>query len=391
MLSLQLIAKARAQGWLLTPRQVFEQPSVARLAAVMRPLEADAEQAEIHEPLPLTPIQSWFHARYPQGEAHWNQSVLLRVRGELDLPAFERALGAVIARHDALRLGFERDADGLWQQRVLAEAAPTQVQSIDLRAAGERWADALEQAGEDAQRSLDPRVGRLVKAVAFRTPELADGSAEGRLLLVIHHLAVDGVSWRILLADLAAAYEAAVAGRAIALDAALSWSVWAAAQREAATPARIATALPAWQAALADAVAPIEAPAGTAATSDVIDWKFERDDTEALRRAARLPARHRRAAAGRAVARGGGPFRRRRAGRTRRPWPRSVPASGRPGARGSRPEPHGRLVHHAFPGLAAGARRRRADADRRQGAVARAARRRRLLGLAAQLRRCRRA
>ncbi|WP_443798374.1 hypothetical protein, partial [Burkholderia gladioli] len=74
----------------------------------------------------------------------------------------------------------------------------------DLRAAGERWAAALEQAGEEAQRSLDPLAGRLVKAVAFRAPELADGAIEGRLLLVIHHLAVDGVSWRILLADLAA-------------------------------------------------------------------------------------------------------------------------------------------------------------------------------------------
>ncbi|WP_186239530.1 non-ribosomal peptide synthetase [Burkholderia gladioli] len=286
ILSLQLIAKARAQGWLLSPRQVFEQPSVARLAAVMRPLDGEAEQVEIREPLPLTPIQAWFHARYPQGEAHWNQSVLLRVRGELDLPAFERALAAVIARHDALRLRFERDADGLWQQRVLAEAPTVPVQSIDLRAAGERWTAALEQAGEEAQRSLDPLAGRLVKAVAFRAPELADGAVEGRLLLVIHHLAVDGVSWRILLADLAAAYEAAVAGRAIALDAALPWSVWAAAQREAATPARIAAALPAWQAALADAVAPLEAPAGTAATSDLIDWKLEREDTEALRRAA---------------------------------------------------------------------------------------------------------
>ncbi|WP_369066510.1 amino acid adenylation domain-containing protein, partial [Burkholderia gladioli] len=208
ILSLQLIAKARAQGWLLSPRQVFEQPSVARLAAVMRPLDGEAEQVEIREPLPLTPIQAWFHARYPQGEAHWNQSVLLRVRGELDLPAFERALAAVIARHDALRLRFERDADGLWQQRVLAEAPAAPVQSIDLRAAGERWAAALEQAGEEAQRSLDPLAGRLVKAVAFRAPELADGAIEGRLLLVIHHLAVDGVSWRILLADLAAAYEA---------------------------------------------------------------------------------------------------------------------------------------------------------------------------------------
>ncbi|WP_070105668.1 non-ribosomal peptide synthetase [Burkholderia plantarii] len=287
ILSLQLIARARAQGWLLTPRQVFEQPTVARLAAVMRPLETAEAAAELRDPLPLTPIQAWFHSRYPEGQPHWNQSVLLRVRGRLDGAAFERALGAVIARHDALRLRFERDpADGAWRQRVLAEAPAVAVASIDLREAGGRWPAALEDAAERAQRALDPASGRLVHAVAWRTPDLADGSPDGRLLLVIHHLAVDGVSWRILLADLAAGYAAATEGRAIVLDAALPWSVWAAAQRDAATPARLAAALPAWQAALAGAVVPLDAPASSAATSDVVDWKLEREATDALRRAA---------------------------------------------------------------------------------------------------------
>ncbi|ACR31379.1 non-ribosomal peptide synthetase [Burkholderia glumae] len=287
ILSLQLIAKARAQGWLITPRQVFEQPTVARLAAVMRPLETAETAAELHGPLPLTPIQAWFHARYPDGQPHWNQSVLLRVRGRLDAAAFERALGAVIARHDALRLCFERDpADGAWRQRVLAEAPPLRLVSVDLREAGARWPAALADGAERAQCALDPAAGRLVHAVAWRTPDLADGSPDGRLLLVIHHLAVDGVSWRILLADLASAYAAASAGRAIALEAALPWSVWAAAQREAATPARLAAALPAWRAALAGAAVPLEAPAGSVATSDVVDWKLEPEATDALRRAA---------------------------------------------------------------------------------------------------------
>ncbi|MFM0502670.1 amino acid adenylation domain-containing protein [Paraburkholderia caffeinilytica] len=317
ILSLQLIAKARAQGWLLTPRQVFEQPSVARLAAVMRPLELTGPADEIREPLPLTPIQAWFFSRYPDGERHWNQSVLLRVRGELDVAAFERALGAVIARHDALRLCFERDEDGVtgestataaigahaanantnataataarspgWRQRVLADAPAGIVSSVDLREAGEGWQAALAEVGERAQRALDPAAGRLVNAVSLRTPNLADGTPDGRLLLVIHHLAVDGVSWRILLTDLQAAYAVAREGRAPSLEPALPWSAWVIAQRDAATEARIAHALPAWQAALREAQSGLDAPVGTAASSDVIDWKLDREATDALRRAA---------------------------------------------------------------------------------------------------------
>ncbi|MFP3276961.1 MAG: amino acid adenylation domain-containing protein, partial [Paraburkholderia sp.] len=222
ILSLQLIARARAQGWLLTPRQVFEHPTVARLATVMRPLDdtSGAELAEVRETLPLTPVQTWFFTRYPDGEPHWNQSVLLEVRGELEADALERALTAVVARHDALRLRFERHPDG-WSQRVLADAPARLLSVSDLRSlpavsdAADGWQAALAAQGQIAQQSLDPQAGRLVKAVYFKLPVAATGAAHataaGRLLLVVHHLAVDGVSWRILLADLQEAYSAALA------------------------------------------------------------------------------------------------------------------------------------------------------------------------------------
>ncbi|MFT4065906.1 amino acid adenylation domain-containing protein [Paraburkholderia sp.] len=285
ILSLQLIARARAQGWLLTPRQVFEQPTIARLAAVMRPLESDAALAENHEPLPLTPIQAWFFSRYPAGENHWNQSVLLDVRGELDADALERALAAVVERHDALRLRFARAQDG-WRQQVSRDAPRDLLTRGDLRNSAENWPTELTAQAQLAQQQLDLQAGRLLQAVYFQLPEQANGASRGRLLLVAHHLAVDGVSWRILLGDIEAAYTAASAGRVPTLAAATPWSAWVVAQREAITDSRLADALPAWQRALANAQPLLDSARGTAATSRVLDWRLDAAATDALRRAA---------------------------------------------------------------------------------------------------------
>ena len=297
ILSLQLIARARAQGWLLTPRQVFEHPTVARLATVMRPLDdtSGAELAEVRETLPLTPVQTWFFTRYPDGEPHWNQSVLLEVRGELEADALERALTAVVARHDALRLRFERHPDG-WSQRVLADAPARLLSVSDLRSlpavsdAADGWQAALAAQGQIAQQSLDPQAGRLVKAVYFKLPVAATGAAHaaaaGRLLLVVHHLAVDGVSWRILLADLQEAYSAALARNLPALAPSTPWSVWVGEQRKAVNERRLSSALHAWQRVLNGAMPGLPAPRGTLASSRQLTWRLDAAATAALRRAA---------------------------------------------------------------------------------------------------------
>ncbi|MDR5835727.1 non-ribosomal peptide synthetase [Caballeronia sp. LZ034LL] len=279
ILSLQLIARARAQGWLVTPRQVFEHPTVARLAAVMQPLESQAVAAEIVEPLPLTPIQSWFFERHPQGERHWNQSVLLHVRGELDTTALERALQAVVARHDALRLRFEPHPEG-WLQEVSATVPADLLKQHDLRDHASDWRAALTAQAQHAQRQLDPQAGRVLQATYFRTPE------SGRLLLVIHHLVVDGVSWRILLRDIETAYGAARANREPVVEAATPWSAWVVTQRESITDEKLQAALPAWLDVLRDARRTLAPAQGTTATSRVLDWRLDAAATDALRRAA---------------------------------------------------------------------------------------------------------
>ncbi|WP_167353941.1 non-ribosomal peptide synthetase [Caballeronia sordidicola] len=263
ILSLQIVARAAQAGWRITPRQLFEQPTVARLAALAVAVSEGAEGvqhlAERHGPLPLTPIQADFFARYPHGESHWNQGALLSVEGTLDAAALDAAVRVLIARHDALRVRFFVDADGAWRQRVLpvgevfASADTAFVECLDLRGEAD-WRAALEREGERLHRSLDLRAGPLMRAAWLRT-----GEREGRFFVVIHHAVVDGVSWRVLLDEFESLYASATHGDGKVADAALAaplpWSVWVERAARYARDLPVQAEAAKWQAALAGASA----------------------------------------------------------------------------------------------------------------------------------------
>ncbi len=284
ILSLRIIALAREAGWRLTPRQVFEHPTIEAAARVAEPLARDTEtaQAAADGPLPLTPIQAAFFARRPLGPAHWNQSVLLRVRGGLDAAALERALVVLAARHEALRLRFAMDASGAWHPTITAAETAALVETIDLRGAAD-WQAQLAAEGERLQRSLDLQQGPLLRAGYVRL----DGEAD-RLLLTIHHLAVDGVSWRILLEELGSAYAQAERGEAVRLaPVGTPWGTWARRlaghAREPAAVAELAW----WRTALAavDPTLPLEGAAERRlGASRTVEWRLERSATQRLLR-----------------------------------------------------------------------------------------------------------
>ncbi|WP_208603305.1 non-ribosomal peptide synthetase [Caballeronia sordidicola] len=217
ILSLQIVARARQVGLRIATRQVFDHPTVAALAAHAEAAAPQIALAVSHEVLGLTPIQHAFFEQFPHGEHHWNQSTLLAVRGELDETALRVALDALVAVHDALRLRFFQ-RDGMWCQQV-GEIAPCALEVHDWRAL-DNWRDALAQMGQRVQASLDIGVGPLVRAAYVRL------RGEGRLLITIHHLAVDGVSWRVMLDELQSAYEQALAGRTPTLPPNVPWSAW---------------------------------------------------------------------------------------------------------------------------------------------------------------------
>src|SRR5215216_5955397 len=231
ILGIQVVARLRQAGLVLTPRQLFQHQSSAALAQVAGALgrvAASQESGATEESgaaVVLTPIQRRFFAESGAEKHHWNQAVLLASRERLEPERLRRVVAALVARHDALRLRYEQESDGEWRQYVAGvEGAGVPLTSIDLRALGETVRAALEAAAAAAQGSLDLSAGPLLRVVHFRLGE----SAGERLLLIIHHLAVDGVSWRVLLEELERGYRQSGEGGEIGLGAReLSFREWA--------------------------------------------------------------------------------------------------------------------------------------------------------------------
>ncbi len=225
ILSIQIIARANRAGLGLTPKQLFDSPTVAALAEVVaaaRP-SAPAEQSVVTGAAPLTPIQRWFFEREIARPNHFNQTVLLRTERPLNASTLREVLHQLLIQHDALRMRFSRGGDG-WRQTNSADMTVPFIH-VDFSALeASAHSTAVEQAADAMQRSLDLSEGPLVRCAYFG---LGEGKP-GRLLLIIHHLVVDGVSWRILLEDLQTAYEQAERGEQIALGAkTTSFKEWA--------------------------------------------------------------------------------------------------------------------------------------------------------------------
>src|SRR5262249_12161490 len=154
----------------------------------------------------------------------WNQALMLEVPRGLDATLTERALGHLVAHHDALRLRFARTPSGWTQTHAgLEVGVPLERHDLAGLTAPER-ARALAAAAEEVQRSLDLARGPLLRAAWF---ELGDGRP-ARLLLVAQHLVVDAVSWRVLLEDLWTAAEALRRGDTVELPPkTTSFAAWA--------------------------------------------------------------------------------------------------------------------------------------------------------------------
>ena len=198
ILSIQVVSRARQLGLQFTPRDLFQHQTIQTLAAVVTRSEAPGsiEQGPREGRAGLTPIQHWFFdSEVPQPQ-HWNQAVLLQVRQPLQAEALEQALAALVEHHDSLRLRFGR-ANGRWQ----AEYAQSSTQPLLWTATVSDFEN-CQALYTDAQRSLDLAEGPLLRALL-----VSDEQGAQRLLLTIHHLVVDGVSWRVLLEDLQALYR----------------------------------------------------------------------------------------------------------------------------------------------------------------------------------------
>jgi len=204
ILSIQVIAQANKAGIRLTPKQLFEQPTIAGLASVAGKGQAVfAEQGEVSGEAPLTPIQQWFFDLQLPEQHHWNQSVLFEMEQHLQPDALRMAMKSVIEHHDALRFRYA-EANGGINQTIAASDDTTPFSHVDLSALPDSdVSQAIESIALSVQQSLNLEFGPIIRMALFHLGE----TRSQRLLIVAHHLAIDGVSWRILLEDVMTAYQ----------------------------------------------------------------------------------------------------------------------------------------------------------------------------------------
>jgi non-ribosomal peptide synthase protein (TIGR01720 family) len=285
ILSIQVVSRARQAGLRMTSKDLFQQQTVASLAPIVTAVEAGhAEREAVVGPVPLTAIQHWFFQNHTVNPHYFNQSALVEFDDEPDEEALRRALDALLAHHDALRMRFER-VDGEWRQHN-APIEPVQVlQRHDLSDVDvEEQLVAMEKIVDEMQASFDLGRGPLLKAMLFdfgteRPPFFA---------MAAHHLVVDGVSWRILLDDLEVAYRQAARGETVDLGPkTTSFRDWARRLGEFVPEGGLDHELDHWAGALDGCVLPVDRACAESATPpQTVSVLLSAEDTEALLRAA---------------------------------------------------------------------------------------------------------
>ncbi|MHC5290487.1 lichenysin non-ribosomal peptide synthetase LicB [Bacillus licheniformis] len=200
---IQMASRLQQHGWKLEMKDLFQHPTIGELSSYVQAADAKPiDQGPVEGEVTLTPIQRWFFERKFTNEHHWNQSVMLHAPSGFDPELVEQTLAALTEHHDALRMVYQKNNGRLIQYNRGPDDRSFAFRVVDLRYVTDIETEIAAQANR-LQASLDLENGPLVKAEQYQT-------AEGdHLLIVIHHLVIDGVSWRILLEDFASGYSQA--------------------------------------------------------------------------------------------------------------------------------------------------------------------------------------
>ncbi|MEV8320774.1 amino acid adenylation domain-containing protein [Streptomyces sp. NPDC059900] len=268
--SIQVVARTRSRGLVLSTREIFECRTAARLAEVASarrdqiPALAEDETGGVG-PMPLQPVAKHIF-EHGGGTDRFAMSMVFELPDGIDASGLAATLDAVLDRHDLLRARLVR-GDEL-SLDVRPQGAVRAADLIHRVECDGRWDDPASLLA--AQAELDDSVGRLAPEAGTMADFVwfAAGSGAGRLLVVLHHLVVDGVSWRILMSDFAEAWQQISTGKAPELPAVgTSARRWASAlEDEALSPEREAE-LDYWR----DLLEAPDLPLGTRAFDPAVD------------------------------------------------------------------------------------------------------------------------
>ncbi|MEM8906585.1 MAG: amino acid adenylation domain-containing protein [Bacteroidota bacterium] len=246
ILSIQVISRAQRKGYQLQPRDLFQHQTIETLAAyietkINRPIQS--EQGVLTGNALLLPIQHWFFNHPNPYQTHYNQGVLLEISKEQKRNSIESVLDALVERHDALRFSYQQ-IDGHWQQQYGTKKRALSIFDLQTEASQD-WNQQLEKICVQCQGNLAFDNGQLYHFALILTPNT---EVNNRLLLVVHHLAIDTVSWRILIDELKVGLQQNMEG--LALDwgkKGTSFRQWATALNQRAHHPQVLAQLPFWE------------------------------------------------------------------------------------------------------------------------------------------------
>ncbi|MCC7416289.1 MAG: amino acid adenylation domain-containing protein [Acidobacteria bacterium] len=289
ILAIQIASRAGRAGLRLAPAHFFQHQTIAEQAVIVEPgaPAPAAGQERVGGEAPLTPIQRWFFEQRLAVPEHFNQAVLLEIGRSIAPAIAGQAVDALVAHHDQLRARFARRG-GAWVQAIAPAGSSVPFAVVDVAGLSDaERGKRIERVSAELQASLDLTSGPLVRAAFFH----CGAAAPARLLVIAHHLLVDGVSWRILIEDLQTAIEQLMRGGAVHLPAKTSsFKRWA--EQLAALPADRAWRS-FWETSGPVAPLPVDRigdPAqNTVGAASTVSLRFSREETSALLRD--VPAR----------------------------------------------------------------------------------------------------
>ncbi|MCY8935163.1 amino acid adenylation domain-containing protein [Bacillus atrophaeus] len=199
--AIRVVSKLREANYSVSMREIIQFQTVENVAKVIRRVEEKEEsrQEEISGEVPLTPIQDTFFKWKLNNPNHFNQSVLLANPEGFNEEAVKQSLLAIVKHHDILRAIFK---DGKQEILSIKHCEKPELRIYDFsELKDEKLSKAIEVKNDELQKSINLATGPLVKCALFKT---TNGD---HLMIAIHHLVVDGVSWRIILEDFESSYK----------------------------------------------------------------------------------------------------------------------------------------------------------------------------------------
>lgn len=239
--AIQISSRLQKYNLRLSFKDLFQYPTIEELADYVKPVEKIADQSIISGSVYLTPIQQWFFNERFTDMHHHNQGVILSTHERIEKTALTQVFTRLLQHHDALRMVYQLEDKQIIQSNRGLEEDLFTLDTFDLRDYAD-WALQITIIAGRLQSQFDLSTGPLIRVAVFSTPE------EDYLLIITHHLVIDGVSWRILLEDFSLGYEQKINSQEISFQPkTTSYQEWARILKDYAQSKDILSQIPYWK------------------------------------------------------------------------------------------------------------------------------------------------